>query len=134
MMVQPKPRIDVHVLTDTRFNKKPRQEILSTGDIPEQAREFERGPQSMMANAIDERGLIVASAAAHLLVHPTKQPLLHVVYVGANPPYRGQGLERSLVERLIEASRFEGCSGAWISEDVMAVLKSCNHDAAKDGE
>jgi hypothetical protein len=57
-MEWPNLRIDVSVMTDTKS-------------------------RSMLANAIDDRGIIVACAGGLLLEHPMKQPLLYVVYAGA---------------------------------------------------
>jgi hypothetical protein len=111
-------RIEVRVVTDTRFDKKPKEAIWAADELPEQARGFERGPQSMIACATDDRGIVVVSAAAHILVHPTKPPIVHVVYAGADPPYTGQGLERVVVKRLIDGARSQGCTGVWICKDV----------------
>ena len=70
--------------------------------------------------------IIIATAAAHLLEHPVKQPLLHVVYAGADEPHTDQGLESRLVGALVEAARALGISGVWLCEDVAAIVRAAD--------
>src|SRR5262249_52677651 len=60
-----------------------------------QARDFQRGRQSMPANPIDDRVFVVAGVGSFLLVHLTKPPLLRVAYVEATLQERSLRLRKS---------------------------------------
>jgi len=118
-----KLRIQTSLFTDTRFEQRPRKEIAVTGDVPDGVRGYERGPHSMVANAIDERGTVVASAAGHVLVHLGRPPILYLVYAWSDAPYTGQRLERAVVNHLVKKARADGHCGIWLCENVRAVFK-----------
>jgi len=116
--------IQISLFTDTNFSQRPRKGIGVTGEVPDGVRGYERGPHSMVASAIDERGTVVASAAGHFLVHLNKPPILHLVYAWSDPPYTGQRLEHAVVNRLITRARAEGHCGIWLCEGVRAIFKA----------
>ena len=119
-----KLRIQISLFTDTNFKQRPRKEIGASGEVPDGVRGYERGPHSMVASALDERGIVVASAAGHVLVHLNKPPILHLVYAWSDAPYTGQRLEHAMVNRLIKRARVEGHCGIWLCEGVRAIFKA----------
>jgi hypothetical protein len=122
----PKLHIQISLFTDTNFNQRPKRESGMTGEVPDGVRGYERGPNSMVASAIDERGMVVASAAGHVLVHLHKPPILHLVYAWSDAPYTGQRLEHAVVNRLITKARAEGHCGIWLCEGVRAIFQAAD--------
>jgi hypothetical protein len=121
-----KLRMQISLFTDTYFHQRPRKEIAVTGEVPDGVRGYERGPHSMVANAVDERGIVVASAAGHVLVHLNKRPILHLVYAWSDAPYTGQHLERVVVNSLIKKARADGHCGIWLCENVRAIIMAAD--------
>ena len=78
--------------------------------------EFLSDPRHHLAVAIDE-GRVVGMASGVLYVHPDKAPQLWINEVGVAPPYQGQGIDRRLMERLLDRGRELGCRGAWLGTD-----------------
>jgi len=115
-----KLRFQTTSFTDTNFFRRPRQ----LGETPDGVRGHVRGPHSMVTNAIDERGVVVASAAGHVLVHPSKPPILHVVYVWADAPWTGQRLERAVVNGLSQRARANGRCGVQLCDNVRAIFEA----------
>ncbi len=117
-------KLSVSILSDVQFGISPAIDILAGVKVPEQARDFQRGPRSLFATAVDQRDIIVACGTGALLEHPNKQPLLYVVYCSADPPYLGRGLEQGLVNAMLEAARELHVSGVWLSDDIATLMKS----------
>jgi GNAT superfamily N-acetyltransferase len=118
-----KLRMQISLFTDTKFPQRPRKEIAVRGEAPAG---YERGPHSIVASAIDERGIVVASAAGHVLLHLNKPPILHLVYAWSDAPYTGQGLERAMVNSLMKRARGDGHCGLWLCEDVRAIFRAAD--------
>ena len=116
-------KITVSLLTDQKFHERHLPDLFAHEEVPEHARGFKRGPRSLLAIAEDASDFIKATAVAHLLEHPGKQPLLYVASAGSDPPYREHGLEFRLVNELMEAGRTMGISGVSVSDDVAVVIK-----------
>jgi aminoglycoside 6'-N-acetyltransferase I len=61
--------------------------------------------------------LVVGMASGVHYLHPDKAPQLFINEVGIAPSYRGRGLGRGLVDRLVQLSTELGCTEAWVLTD-----------------
>lgn len=82
-----------------------------------QLRDFLDDPRHFMFIAVVE-GTVVGMASAVELFHPDKTPQVFINEVGVASAYRKQGIGRSLVQAVLDASRARGCVYAWLGTDI----------------
>ena len=122
-----KLRMKAHFIKDENFHKKPARpaaELFAPGDVPEAVQGYLVGAIGVMANALDERGVIVASVSGKIIEHPDKGRLLCVGYAGANAPYLDKGLEMRLLAELKERIKALGIAGLVPTDEVAAQVRA----------
>ena len=82
-----------------------------------QLQAFLDDPRHFMFIAVVD-GVVVGMASAVELFHPDKNPQVFINEVGVASTYRRQGIGRSLVEAVLDASKARGCVYAWLGTEI----------------
>ena len=110
-------KISLSEIVDTQPDGRTR-DILAGVQIPTEARDYRRSPRSLMALAEAPNGIIVGVAAAALLEHQEKPPILYVVSVDSDRPYKCRELDNTLLSVLLNGAKEIGAAGIWFAAEV----------------
>ncbi len=93
------------------------QDVFDNAIDEVQLRAFLDDPRHFMFIAVVD-GTVVGMASAVELFHPDKKPQVFINEVGVASACRNQGIGRSLVDAVLDASRARGCVYAWLGTDI----------------
>jgi ribosomal protein S18 acetylase RimI-like enzyme len=86
--------------------------LLDRGIQPELASEFLKDPRHHFIAAIDSGDIIGFVSALHY-IHPDKPPRLWINEVGVAPGFRGRGVGKAMMAKVLSMAAELGCTEAW---------------------
>ncbi len=94
------------------------EDVFDEAIDPDRLARYLADPNHLMVVALDEKGQILAQAAAIVHFHPDKPTELYVDNLGVTPSYHRQGIARRLLTELLVWGREIGCELAWVGTEV----------------
>jgi len=88
-------------------------DIFDNDVKPESLAEFLRDPRHHLVIAIAD-GLVIGMVSGVHYIHPDKSPEMFINEAGVDEGYRGKGIGKKLLHKLIEHGKSLNCTSAWV--------------------
>jgi ribosomal protein S18 acetylase RimI-like enzyme len=89
------------------------EDVFDDDIVPTQAAAYAAAPGHMMLIALDE-DLVVGQISGMIHYGINHPPELYIDNLGVEPSHQRRGIARSLLDRLVEFGRGQGCKQAWV--------------------